>query len=574
MRQKSIVIYCVSSLFLLAIFLQLNSYLAFVALPTSHVEDDSVIQERYRREYKALLVYVIGLSALFITLLSHSWLKQLRYNKQKLLGNPIKKHNTKKWYWLNYEWQWFNLTLSLLLILKLGALILINIGLLFYITNEDSTDLDGRNLYLQGIANRAAQLSVVNTAVAVALSAKHSLVQRYFYSVENTLSWHPWFSRLAFIEALYHGTYQFQYNYNRQEGDFYSTLTTNIRYTTGSILLLVMVILIIGSHPLVRRISYRFFLFTHMFAFFTLILLGCLHHWAFYVFYASVFSFWILDQIDRSFEADLCILQEMPGNIVKLQVAVPYTVPNSIPGQFAFLSFSSSLLRSWIGSHPFSICRVDYVSKEDTEDQGESNLSLLNNKIEKQIFTFYIKVFGKHTLSLQQKAVDQEKIKLRISRPLGRPHLDLSGSEYGDFETIVLIADGVGITPWISVLQYTHEKEHIIKTQYVHLIWSIHTIDTYYAFEKDLIEFTSNLQQIKMDVHIFVTGNTSDPEESRNGSTPFTLKYNRPNYPSLLNDIPNDDVAVGVCTHDITSIQIHNLALARSWAIHTERFQL
>lgn len=234
---------------------------------------------------------------------------------------------------------------------------------------------------------------------------------------------------------------------------------------------------------------------------------------------------------------------------------------------------------------------MSLVSKEDTEDQGESNLSLLNNKIEKQIFTFYIKVFGKHTLSLQQKAVDQEKIKLRISRPLGRPHLDLSGSEYGDFETIVLIADGVGITPWISVLQYTHEKEHIIKTQYVHLIWSIHTIgkpkyftvlcgsylfslDTYHAFEKDLIEFTSNLQQIKMDVHIFVTGNTSDPEESRNGSTPFTLKYNRPNYPSLLNDIPNDDVAVGVCTHDITSIQIHNLALARSWAIHTERFQL
>ncbi|CAO3699996.1 unnamed protein product [Rhizopus stolonifer] len=153
MRQKSIVIYCVSSLFLLAIFLQLNSYLAFIALPTSHVEDDSVIQERYRREYKALLVYVIGLTTLFITLLSHSWLKQLRYNKQKLLGNPVKNHNTKKWYWLNYEWQWFNMTLSSLLILKLGALMLVNIGLLFCITNGDSTDLHGRNLYLQGIAN-------------------------------------------------------------------------------------------------------------------------------------------------------------------------------------------------------------------------------------------------------------------------------------------------------------------------------------------------------------------------------------------------------------------------------------
>lgn len=504
MIQKSIVVYCISGLFLLAILVQLNSYLAFVTLPTSHVEDNTIIQERYQREYKALVIYIIGLSVTFIILLIHSWLKQLKYNKQKLSGHPVINHTRTRWYWLNYEWKWFNLTLSALFILKLGALALFNILLLLFNSNNEDTDLEGRNLYIQGIANRAAQLAIVNTAIAIALSAKLSIVQRYFYCIQDTLGWHPWFSRLAFVEALYHGTYQFQFNYHRQNSNVLLTLTTNVRYMTGTGLMLAMITLVIGSHPLIRRISYRFFRWTHLLGLFTFILLGCLHHWAFYVFYAAVLVFWILDQIDRSFQVDVCVLESMPGNIVKVQAFVPYHVSNPTPGQFAFLSFSSSWFHAWIGSHPFSICRFDHgkhrkqneihrnlqllasfsVSKENVEGHNESQFPSSNETLENQVLTFYIKAFGKRTLSFYQKAVNQEKVKLRISRPLGRPQLDLSGSEYGDYKTIVLIADGVGITPWISVLQYVHRKERTIKTRSLHLMWSIHTIGKGYQCAK------------------------------------------------------------------------------------------
>lgn len=96
-------------------------------------------------------------------------------------------------------------------------------------------------------------------------------------------------------------------------------------------------------------------------------------------------------------------------------------------------------------------------------------------------------------------------------------------------------------------------------------------LDTYHAFEKELLEFTSS-QQIEVNVHIFITGHTSDLEETLREPIPFKLKYCKPNYPLLLNDIQGDDVAIGVCAHDVT--RIHNLALARSWAIHAERFQL
>lgn len=232
---------------------------------------------------------------------------------------------------------------------------------------------------LQGRANRAAQLAVANTAAAVALSAKLSIIQRYFYGVEKTLSWHPWFGRIALVETLYHGAYQFQLNYARQNYDLIHTLTTNIRYMTGASLISAMIILVIGSHPLVRHISYRLFRLTHIGSFLVLILLGCLHHWVFYVFYAAVLGFWIIDQVDRSFEIEVCSLQAMPGNIVKIQAIVPYTILSPIPGQFAFLSFSSSWIRAWIHSHPFSICRID---------TGKANL-FINFLILTNVFFLY-----------------------------------------------------------------------------------------------------------------------------------------------------------------------------------------
>ncbi|PHZ08426.1 uncharacterized protein RHIMIDRAFT_75957 [Rhizopus microsporus ATCC 52813] len=464
MSRKSILIYFISGLFILAIFAQLNSYLALITLPNSHSKDDTAIQERYQREYKALIVYIICLSATCFILLLQSWLKQSHYNQQKLLGHPLTAKTATNRYnsWLQYEWRWFSTTLSLSFIIKLGTLIGVNIMLILISNDED------KHLMLQGRANRAAQLAVANTAAAVALSAKLSIIQRYFYGVEKTLSWHPWFGRIALVETLYHGAYQFQLNYARQNYDLILALTTNIRYMTGASLISAMIILVIGSHPLVRHISYRLFRLTHIGSFLVLILLGCLHHWVFYVFYAAVLGFWIIDQVDRSFEIEVCSLQAMPGNIVKIQATVPYTILSPIPGQFAFLSFSSSWIHAWIHSHPFSICRIDTVNGKDQDDDSEG--------IVHQALTFYIKVSGKRTLSLYQKAVDQEKVKMRISRPLGRPYLTIAGSEFGDFKTIVLVADGVGLAPWISVLQYVSEKKETIKTRSVYLIWSIHAI--------------------------------------------------------------------------------------------------
>ncbi|GAA5815144.1 hypothetical protein MFLAVUS_008650 [Mucor flavus] len=398
-------------------------------------------------------------------------------------------------------------------------------------------------MHLQTLANRSAQLAITNIAVSVVLSAKLSVLQRWFFGIDTTLQWHKWFGRLGFLQVMYHATYQLQFNYERQGGDVFATLTTNVRHVTGTCMLSAMVVLILGSHPLVRLLSYRLFRWTHLSAFFVLIMFGCLHHWSFYLFYGAVLVFWVTDQIDRSFVAEACTVESLPGEIVKLTCRVPYQSSLLIPGQFAFISFgSTSWIKAWFHSHPFSICRMD----SEVTDTDESALIGQQNKT----------------------------MQARISRPMGRPYITNAGTEFGDYNTIVLVAEGMGITPWISVLHYIKEREHAIHTKSVYFIWSVRSIDTFYAFEKEFERY----QFTDIDVHfqLFITG-PSDPEEDYSIPSYIQLDIeNRPNYEAILLKIQqeNEETVLGICTHEETMVRVNNIGLLYSWALKKERFEL
>lgn len=60
---------------------------------------------------------------------------------------------------------------------------------------------------------------------------------------------------------------------------------------------------------------------------------------------------------------------------------------------------------------------------------------------------------------------------MRVSVPIGNPSVDRSGRGYGDFPVVVLVAEGIGITPWIAVL---HDLSQC-KTRPVEVIvfWSV-----------------------------------------------------------------------------------------------------
>jgi predicted ferric reductase len=444
MMIQRLTVYCIIGVFIAVILVQLNSYLALVTIPIPSTDTDKAAPPPQQRDYSVLITYIVILLLGSFALLVQSWFQQLQYKREKLLGQPPFRPTSWLYRQLRYEHRLFSIvTWSLLDIIKIALVITLNIALLL-IFNSRYTDP------LQQLSNRSAQLAITNVAFSVLLSAKLSTIQQYFFSVQDTLRWHAWFGRIAFIQVAYHASYQLQYNYARQDNSLFSTLTTNVRYVTGTLMLIALCLLTLGSHPLIRLASYRIFRITHLTALAVLIVFGCLHHWSFYVFYVVVLLFWVVDQLERSYQTETCILEALPGDVVKVQCQTPYLAHGFAPGQFAFLAFESrSWLKTTVYAHPFSISRVD-------EEEEASR------------FTFYIKATGTRTKWLYDST---KMLQVSISKPLGRP-----GIEFGDFERVVLVAEGMGITPWISVLQYIEQKHHAIKTKSIDLIWSIHSI--------------------------------------------------------------------------------------------------
>ncbi|KAI8335639.1 hypothetical protein EDC96DRAFT_450598 [Choanephora cucurbitarum] len=320
----------------------------------------------------------------------------------------------------------------------------------------------------QVMTNRSAQLALVNMAVSV------FSVRRF-----KRMVWHAWFGRLAFIQAMVHASWQLQQ---------LSFLTVHL---SGLVMFSALVILIMGSHPLVRALSYRLFRVTHLVAFLLLVLMGCLHDRLFLVFYGAVGLFWLTDQWGRSFRTEQVRLEALPGNIVRI-------------------------------------------------------------------------LKGKHTRALYD-GLPEKKVVARLSKPLGYRSV-----EFGDFETVVLVAEGVGITPWILLFQCLQEKQHNVKT--LCLLWSIHTIETWYAFERELEAW--NTMPLDLSIQVYITG----PENERIPHPLPSVQFHygiQPNYNDAFLALDSNRLTVlGICAHTSTMVTTNNIALTYGWSIRKERFEL
>ncbi|KAI8968339.1 hypothetical protein BDF20DRAFT_895805 [Mycotypha africana] len=538
--------------------------------------------------YIYLLTLIIGLVLASYRAYS-SYQNTTRANKSKRKTGIHNVH-----YWLNYEWRLFQLyTISLLQLLQISTIITFNSYLILSSSTENK---------MRGVSSASAQLAITNIAFSVLLSARQSFLQRYIFSVKETIAWHAWFGWIAFMEALYHATFHLQPHPNAvltptttsSSSDFpfsssFLSIYFSVRSITGLILLSSLSLLMIGSHSFVRKfISYRFFRSTHLIAFSMLILFGIMHHELFFTFYVAVALFWIVDQMQRSNTTDIVGMDVLPGHIVKLTCRLPTTVAKSVvPGQFMTLSFQSSWAKSLLFAHPFSISRVE------------------NDRA-----IFYVKCQGKQTSKLLRKVTasantsqtigdEAVNMKIRISQPLGKPQCH----KFTWYERVFLIAEGMGITPWLSVLQYYGNgliQDNNQTTRCLDLIWSIHTIDTFYAFKEELEHYiqlfgTSNLT---FHLHVFITGQTSDIElhgdllplsairsEEKAHNQLVSFDFSRPHYHKILTASPatiprsqrstaNNDIAIGICAHESTMVQINNLSLFHGWSVlQKERFE-
>lgn len=354
-------------LFTIVLVLQASSYfrLAFSMEANLSTQDDTIDTDtdlattptivRYERDYQTLWHYLASVILLFVCIALKSRFQQ--HHKRYCMWYCRIRHV------LEYEYQFLDMQLSLSSILPMLLLLLLNA---FHVLVRDRVLVsENRDLFHQEYANRFAQLAVVNIAVAIALSVRH--ISTY----PNNLQWHTWFACMGGICALYHACFQLSRNYARH-GVLVQTLFSNVRYTTGTMMATAMVLLVFGSHPLVRQASYRLFRISHLAAFSVLVTVGYLHHWAFGLIYVAAGFMWLRDQYWQyvhTAPARVVGFKALSGNIIKLQVHPAFQIPDQQPSQFAFVSWGhSSWMASKVYAHPFSISRFDRGKKGTMSD--------------------------------------------------------------------------------------------------------------------------------------------------------------------------------------------------------------
>lgn len=213
----------------------------------------------------------------------------------------------------------------------------------------------------------------------------------------------------------------------------------NMVVITGTLLLLVFMVLIATSLPFVRKRHFRIFHVVHVtcaMLFFPLIVL----HGAFrghaetYKWIAAPLALYVVDVIlrrigmttrDTKLSEEVSMVYE--GGIIEISVPRPFKFR---AGQYAELRVLD-ISREW---HPFTIASAPH------EDATR----------------FFVKVTGNWTRALKDAILQRENsletpLRLQIRGPFGAP------CQYiGQHPKIVLIAGGVGATPFTSVCKHLH----------------------------------------------------------------------------------------------------------------------
>ncbi|CAO3645077.1 unnamed protein product [Cunninghamella blakesleeana] len=545
-----------------------------------------------------------------------------------------------------------------------------------------------RYLDYQLRSNRTAQLALVDLVIALVLSVRTSIIWKWI-GVSNlltTLPLHKWFGRFSFTCVIYHGCYQWTKHYYRQlEKDhqeinnsnnsnpllqdhqqldrnneinesmmnWWNLLTSNPRYFTGSIMGLCIFMLLFGSHPLIRMKWYGFFKFSHLIGFLGITLFGIWHHWVFFVFYIGFTFFWLIDVFLRWYQSiptQVVDITPISKDVIRLKLSLILSSKKKnqiwmkkymslLPGQFVFLNFSNGKWKNVFWSHPFSISFIEHNESTITAiNNNDATTAITNTNTNTitttsnssgTILTFYIKASGNETqylYNLSTKKLKDDFPLFQLSAPYGEYVQFCQPKQiYTFYPVIVLVAEGIGITPWLSVLQslwnepinqnmkYDNNNNDNIddnennnchdvddpSIKHIYLIWTIRYTELIDPMMNDIyiiLNKQSNMMTFKLKWDIYITRENEEMmpslptnnhvinDEHHHQQVQINYHYGRPNYIHTLESIrsqhQHEHTILGLCAHE-ESIQLcGNLARSKKfnnhhthWEVKSERFE-
>jgi len=253
-------------------------------------------------------------------------------------------------------------------------------------------------------------------------------------------------------------------------------------------------------------------------------------------------AFYVLDRIIRFINTYLFFTKVVSAKPEQIEVTrielkksccrFPYE-----SGQYVFINFPQVTPFEW---HPFSISSAPH----------EEN------------FTLHIKESGWYTRRLRNLAKDGRIALAFVDGPYGNLSVNIE-----QYNTLFLVAGGIGITPMMSILKDEVNKGKKTK---IFFVWSVRDPLAFEWFG----EFLRNLKSDVVELKLFATRGGKEASES-----PIKYTSKRPNMSEIFDEVvskSSGNVAVLACGPAVVVDEVSKLSIAKSGKVnfhfHKETF--
>lgn len=382
----------------------------------------------------------------------------------------------------------------------------------------NTTDLEGRTLYISYWCNRSGMLAASQFPLITALGTKNNIVSLITGISYDKLNYvHRMIARVVFILLCVHAGSEVVRNSPFQPYFAEQWLIWGLIATVA------FAILCIVSLRPVRAQAYELFFYVH-FAMVFIFLIGAYVHTqnfsvAFWIY--PCFVIWGLDRLIRVIRLVVfnhsyfglrsgsmmdATAEFLSGDFVRLRLHRPSHF-HWAPGQTAYL-IMPSVSRLPFEAHPFTIASLNSTLFDVPEEQEPTSEKCAEIDLAKGVapswkeLVFFINVRKGFTARLKDAALKGDKIKVFVDGPYGpSPNL-------GSYDTSVLIAGGSGVSYTLPVLLDIIERVRNgeSKCRRIVFIWSIRSIDHNYWIDNVLIRALRLAPpSLSISIHIHVT---------------------------------------------------------------------
>ncbi|KAI9284379.1 ferric reductase NAD binding domain-containing protein [Umbelopsis sp. AD052] len=510
--------------------------------------------------------------------------------------------------------------ISIMEICHIVALLAINLIFIFF---APFTLSGNYMLPVADVSNRrCAYVGLVNFTIAFIMVTRNSIFSKLSsHSFDELVPYHRWYTRIGLAEQGVHIGYQIWKAYNRY-GNVKDSLFYNFEIQTGTIATLGYIILYITSFETIRRRYFEFFYYSHVFGILLSTAGALAHEYGDMAILAPGVFLWLADRCFRYYNSHyqktvtVAVEANEKQTFTRILFKKEGLEKSFIPGQYVFVAIRQSKgfrrMFESLNWHPFTISEIMTESSQQQQEKnletGKVNevvdglqdeksptnvssshtptLSSQNDSddtaVSSGFASIHIKGIGNMTKRLfSSSQVKGEQVQLKVDGPFGANSL-----YFQDYETVVLISAGVGVTPSLTILKDLVEKRSkgyaTVRTKTIHFVWSIREIEHAEAFVsilkacRDIAAVSIQPLDVKFEIYLSASHDNGS-EIFKDLGNSLTLHNKRAIVNEVMTDIAMqhtvERVAVQTCGPADFMREVENISSANGWSVRAETFQ-